>query len=123
MRDTIPLTNATPLSVTYDERHDFQSLARTHSTPQALPFRCRQILRAASPDAPPNLRVATDMHCHRQTVRLWRTRYLAHGLAGLQDAPRPGRPRRFSPLGAHRRPVARDAYTGRPPLPGDAVEP
>src|SRR5437667_12635748 len=122
-RATMPVPFANPLRVTDDERQGLESLARAHSTPQALAFRCRLILRAAAPEAPPNLRVATDMHCHRQTVRLWRTRYLAHGLAGLQDAPRPGRPRRFSPLGAHRRPVARDAYTGRPPLPGDAVEP
>lgn len=119
----MPVPFASPLRVTDDERQGLESLARAHSTPQALAFRCRLILRAAAPDAPPNLQVATDMHCHRQTVRLWRTRYLAHGLAGLQDAPRPGRPRRFSPLGAHRRPVARDEYTGRPPLPGDAVEP
>src|SRR6266436_8454221 len=59
-----------------------------------------RLLRTAAPDTPPHLRVATDMHGHRQTVRLWRTRYLQHGLAGLQEAPRPGRPRRLSPLGA-----------------------
>jgi transposase len=29
---------------------------------------------------------------------MWRNRYLLKGLAGLQDAPRSGRPRRFSPL-------------------------
>jgi transposase len=30
-------------------------------------------------------------------VALWHTRYLEHGIAGLQDAPRSGRPRSFSP--------------------------
>ena len=74
------------------------ALARAHATPQALAFRCRLILRAAAPDHPPNLRVAAEMRCDRHTVRLWRTRYLAQGLAGLQDAPRTGRPRRFPPL-------------------------
>ena len=73
--------------------------------------------------AMPNLRVAAEMCCDRHTVRLWRTRYLAHGLTGLQDAPRTGRPRRFSPLGAHRRPVARDEYSGTSPQPSDAMEP
>jgi len=119
----MPVPFACPLKLTDDEHQGLESLARAHSTPQALAFRCRLILRVAAPDAPPNLRVAAAMHCHRQTVRLWRTRYLEHGLAGLQDAPRPGRPRRFSPLGAPRRPVARDADPCRPPLPGDAVEP
>ena len=94
----MPVPFACPVRLTNDERQRLESLARAHSTPQALAFRCRLILRAAAPDAPPNLRVAADMHCHRQTVGLWRTRYLEHGLAGLQDALRPGRPRRFSPL-------------------------
>ena len=119
----MPVPFACPLRLTDDERQGLESLVRAHSTPQALAFRCRLILRAAAPEAPPNLRVAADMHCHRQTVRLWRTRYLNHGLAGLQDAPRPGRPRRFSPLGAHRRPVVRNEGTCRSPLPSDTVEP
>ena len=119
----MPMPFASPLRLTDDARQNLDSLARAHSTPQALAFRCRLILRVAAPEAPTNLRVAADMHCHRQTVSLWRTRYLEHGLAGLQDAPRPGRPRRFSPLGAHRGRVTRDAYAGRPPSPSDAREP
>ena len=119
----MPVPFASPLRLTDAERHGLESLVRAYSTPQALAFRCRLILRVAAPDAPTNLHVAADMHCHRQTVRLWRTRYLEHGLTGLQDAPRPGRPRRFSPLGAHRCPVARDEYPGRPPQPRDALEP
>ena len=119
----MPVPFVSPLKLTDDERQGLESLVRAYSTPQALAFRCRLILRVAAPDTPTNLRVAADLHGHRQTVRLWRTRYLGHGLAGLQDAPRPGRPRRFSPLGAHRCPVARDQYPGRPPQPGDALEP
>jgi transposase len=33
---------------------------------------------------------------------VWRNRYLKGGLAGLQDQPRSGRPRQFSPLGTAR---------------------
>jgi hypothetical protein len=86
----MPVPFACPVRLTDEERQRLESLARAHSTPQTLAFRCRLILRAAAPDTPPNLRVAADLHWHRQTVHLWRTRYLAHGLAGLQDAPRPG---------------------------------
>ena len=74
-----------------------QALTRAHSTPQALVFRCRLILRLAAPNQPSNLQVANEFDCSRNTVVLWRSRYLQHGLAGLQDAPRSGRPRSFSP--------------------------
>jgi hypothetical protein len=74
-----------------------QALIRAHSTPQALGFRCRLILRLAAKDQPSNLQVANEFGCARNTVALWHTRYLEHGLAGLQDAPRSGRPRSFSP--------------------------
>jgi Winged helix-turn helix len=94
----MPVPYAPPVTLAGEARTQLESLARAHSTPQALAFRCRLILWAAAPDHPPNLRVAAEMRCDRHPVRLWRTRYLEHGLAGLQDAPRPGRPRRFSPL-------------------------
>lgn len=94
----MPVPYAPPVKLVDEERTQLALLARGHSTPQALAFRCRLILRAAAPDHPPNLLVAAEMRCDRHTVRLWRRRYLAQGLAGLQDAPRTGRPRRFSPL-------------------------
>jgi hypothetical protein len=94
----MPVPYAPPVTLADAERRQLEALARAHSTPQALAFRCRLILRTAAPDRPPNLRVAVALHCDRHTVHLWRTRYLAQGLAGLQDAPRPGRPRRISPL-------------------------
>ena len=94
----MPVPYAPPVTLADEERRQLEALARAHAPPQALAFRCRFILRTAAPDRPPNLRVAVELHCDRHTVRLWRTRYLAQGLAGLQDAPRPGRPRRISPL-------------------------
>jgi len=93
----MPVPYAPRITLTDNEQAQLESLTRAHTTPQALAFRCRLILRAAAPNHPTNLRLATEMHCDRHTVRLWRTRYRAQGLPGLQDAPRPGRPRRFSP--------------------------
>ena len=93
----MPVPYAPPVTLAAGDQTLLKSLTRAHATPQALAFRCRLILRAAAPDRPSNLRLAAEMGCDRHTARLWRTRYLAHGLAGLQDAPRPGRPRRFSP--------------------------
>jgi hypothetical protein len=79
-------------------RARLEALVRAGSTPQALVFRCRLILRAAADDQPTNLQIAAEFACDRHTVGLWRNRYLQHGLAGLPDAPRSGRPRSFSPL-------------------------
>jgi transposase len=94
----MPVPLARPVLLTSDDHARLESLVRAHSTPQALAFRCRLILRTAAPEHPSNLQVATEMACERHTVSRWRQRYLAHGLHGLQDAPRSGRPRRVSPL-------------------------
>ena len=80
-----------------DSRQRLEGLIRAHSTPQALAFRCRLIFRLAAVGQPSNLQVANEMACARNTVAHWRRRYLQQGLAGLQDASRPGRPRSFSP--------------------------
>jgi hypothetical protein len=96
----MPTPHSPVVALGHCERERLESLARAGSTPQSLAFRCRLILRVAQPDQPPNLRVAAEFHCSRNTVDKWRHRYLCHGLAGLQDAPRSGRPRSFSPLGA-----------------------
>jgi hypothetical protein len=94
----MPVPYAPPVTLADEERTQLEALARAHSTPQAFAFRCRLILRAAAPDHPSKLRLASALHCDRHTVRLWRRRYLAQGLAGLQDAPRSGRPRSVAPL-------------------------
>ena len=93
----MPMPLAPPVSLTADERTRMEALVRAHSTPQALALRCRLILRSAAPDQPSNVHVATELPCERHTVGRWLQRYLQHGLTGLQDAPRAGRPRRFSP--------------------------
>lgn len=79
-------------------RDNLESLLRAGSTPQALAFRCRIVLCAASLDNPSNQDIAGKLGCNRHTVGRWRERFVAKGLEGLQDAPRSGRPRSFSPL-------------------------
>jgi Winged helix-turn helix len=107
----MPVPLAPSVTLAPDAHAQLASLVRAHSTPQALAFRCQLIIRAAAPDRPSNLQVATELHCDRHTVGRWRRRYLAHGLAGLQDAPRSGRPRRFSPRRADGCHVNGDQYT------------
>ena len=94
----MPVPLARSVSLTPEEQTRLEALVRAHSTPQALALRCRLILRSAAPDQPSHVQVATELACERHTVGRCRQRYLQHGLTGLQDAPRSGRPRRFSPL-------------------------
>jgi hypothetical protein len=96
----MPIPLAPHVTLDCDEQSPLESIGRAHSTPQALVFRCRLILRTAAPDHPSHLQVAQDLPCNRHTVGRWRSRSLAQGLSGLHDALRPGRPRRFSPRSA-----------------------
>ena len=79
-------------------RDQLEALVRARSTPQALAFRCRIVLRAADREAPSNQEIAAELGCNRHTVGQWRERFVAQGLEGLHDLPRSGRPRSFSPL-------------------------
>ena len=79
------------------EFFDLRRLANAHSTPQALAFRARLVLRCAQPDKPTNDTVAAELGCAAETVSRWRWRFRRRGLDGLHDLPRSGRPAAFSP--------------------------
>ena len=100
----MPRPFASPVPLSPEQRETLTSLVRARSTPQAMALRCRIVLRAAQPESPTNQQVADELDCDRHTVGQWRERYVTQGLAGLQDAPRSGRPRRFSPRGTTARP-------------------
>lgn len=57
--------------------------------------RARMILAAAR--GTPNQQIADRVGVHVDTVRKWRSRFARHGLAGLDDLPRSGRPPVFKP--------------------------
>ena len=93
----MPRPFASTVELAPELRRQLEALLRARSTPQALVFRCRLVLRAAAVDHPSNQNLAAELGCNRHTIGRWRQRFVAHGLAGLQDAPRSGRPRSFSP--------------------------
>lgn len=94
----MPTPHARALSLSDEQRQNLQRLVRAHSTPQTLVRRARIVLRAVDEDQPTNLQIALEFGCSKDTVALWRKRFGEAGLAGLQDAPRSGRPPVFSPL-------------------------
>jgi transposase len=92
-RQPLPTPIAPRISLAQNAQADLQALARAHATPQALALGARLLLRAGQPDNPTHLNIAQDLGCSNLTVGKWRRRYQAQGLAGLQDAPRPGPPK------------------------------
>ena len=47
-----------------------------------------------------NDEIAARLNTRREVVSLWRKRFFEHGLAGLEERPRRGRPPTFPPRGA-----------------------
>lgn len=76
------------------DRAVLESAARRSSAPHRLVMRARIVLLAA--DGLPNCVIAARLGVCDDTVRKWRRRYCQHGLDGMADAPRPGRPRKFA---------------------------
>jgi transposase len=68
-----------------------ESIARSQSLPAALSRRAQMILRLA--DGETNSAVARRYRVSRPTVSLWRKRFAEHGIAGLHNELKPGRPR------------------------------
>jgi hypothetical protein len=76
-------------------RADLLRLTRSPSISAGLARRARIVLLAA--DGTPLRHIGPMVGVSRTVVRDWLDRFRAHGLAGLHDLPRPGRPRRFPP--------------------------
>ena len=74
-----------------EERSTLEGWTRRPSTANALAGRARIVLACAAGGS--DVEVAARLGIHRHTVGKWRKRYLAGGVDGLLDEPRPGRPR------------------------------
>lgn len=82
---------AKDLKMTAADRAQLASIARSQSLPAGLVRRAQMVLRMA--DGEPNSAVARRFRVSRPTVTMWRTRYRERGIAGLNNALKPGRPR------------------------------
>jgi putative transposase len=75
-------------------REQRESLASSRSLPAGLVRRAKIILLSASGKT--NVEIARQLETSKVTVSLWRCRFLGHGVCGLYDELRPGRPRPIS---------------------------
>lgn len=83
------------VELSHQERATLEALTRRTTVAVGLVRRARMVLLAA--DGMPLDRIAREIGADRTIVRTWLDRYRVGGLDALQDRPRPGRPRTFSP--------------------------
>ena len=79
------------ITLSEPERGQLTALATSRSLPYSVVRRAQTVLRSAAGET--DTAIARRFDVPVQLVGHWRRRYHAHGLAGLYDAPRPGRPR------------------------------
>ena len=72
------------------DRRELQRRARAKGAAAREVERARIVLLAG--EGVPGKRIAARVGCAEPTVVTWRGRYAEHGLAGLEDLPRPGKP-------------------------------
>jgi hypothetical protein len=77
------------------ERGILESRSRKYTLPYFEVLRAKMILFAA--EDRPNDEIATALSVGRDVVSLWRKRFFRERLPGLEERPRPGRPRVFPP--------------------------
>ena len=80
------------LMVSDADRAELERRARPKGAPARVVERARIVLLAA--DGLTGAQIAERAGCTEPTVVKWRRQYAESGLAGLEDAPRPGGPRR-----------------------------
>lgn len=84
---------ATVIELTDAQRDELMRWVNADSTQQRYVLRARIVLAAAQGET--SACIAAQLGTRRATVSKWRTRFASHGLPGLQDAPRPGQPRKY----------------------------
>jgi transposase len=86
-------SRATGVTLTEDERRTLEQVVRTGTAPAREVLRARIVLAAAAQER--NNEIAGRLGVTPNVVSRWRRRFVKDGLAGLQEAPRSGRPERY----------------------------
>src|SRR5712692_1427046 len=81
---------ALPIQLSAEARGTLDKFVHSSSTPQSLALRSRIVLAAA--DGSNNQQIAAALRIPPVTVGKWRQSFAVHGIEGLRDAPRSGRP-------------------------------
>ena len=79
----------------HEEELELKRRATKYTLPYFVVQRAKMILMATQGMA--NDEIAAALDTRREVVSLWRKRFFEERLPGLEERPRPGRPRSFSP--------------------------
>jgi transposase len=93
------------LKITEIEERELRRRANQYTLPYREVIRAKIVLLAA--EGLTDVEIAGRLDVTDRMVAKWRCRFRSEGLAGLDERPRPGRPRSFSP-----RPDRRDQGVG-----------
>lgn len=91
----MPRSSPFAISLSSTEEAELRRRATKYTLPYFQVQRARMILYAAEGMA--NHQIAERLDTRREVVSLWRKRFFAERLAGLEEQARPGRPRTFPP--------------------------
>ncbi|MDO8716844.1 MAG: IS630 family transposase [Dehalococcoidales bacterium] len=101
---------AAPIVLTTVEKKALTNLAKSRTAPYRKVQRARLVLLAAEGMA--NTAIAQEVGLQRSRVIQWRQRFTDERVTGLEDRPRPGKPRQYSD--ADRLRVIETACTSKP---------
>jgi len=101
---------ASPVILTAEENEVLQTLAVSRVAPHRQVQRARLVLAAAAGKT--NQAISEEIGLGWRSVGMWRQRFVHERLAGLEDRPRPGKPRQYSD--ADRLRVIETACTQKP---------
>ena len=83
------------IELTTEEEKELRRLVRSHKAPQVKAKRARILLAAHDHLEWSNQQIAREASTVDRVVRKWRRRWVEK--RSIEDLPRPGAPRRFSP--------------------------
>jgi hypothetical protein len=84
-----------PIELTTEEEQELRKLAGSRTAPYVKVIRARLLVAAHDHPEWSNQQIAQEAGCTRRNVRKWRRRWVE--TRSIEDLPRPGAPRRFSP--------------------------
>ena len=95
----MPSKHTQTIVLSEQQRNTLERLIRSRNTPQSLVLRANIILSGA--DGKSILETAKTLKCNRETVTLWRKRWMAcdetvEVLVRFKEAPKPGPPPEFT---------------------------
>ena len=91
----MPRTSPYVVRLSSAELAQLQQCAAKYTLPYFQVQRAKMILLAA--EGLSNDQIATRLDTRREVVSMWRKRFYAERLVGLEERARPGRPRTFPP--------------------------